>query len=83
MSSETQVLYLIGARVPLEFKREVRIEAARRDLTMDAAIRQALKLWLDTVLCPACDGPAFSKDNVWYCAVCNGAVAPDNGKDTQ
>jgi len=37
----------IGAAVPLEVKRKMRIEAARRDKPMSDLMRSAIKGWLE------------------------------------
>ena len=75
MTVLSQPRVLIGARVSPDFKRQVRVEAAKRDMTVNDAIKESLELWLSTPVCPGCDGAAFRKDGVWYCETCNHAVA--------
>jgi hypothetical protein len=76
---------LIGARVPPEFHRLVRVEAAKRDLKITDAVQQGLELWLFFILfaCPQCNrptvphptDPAMAATGTRYCLHCQEPVS--------
>jgi len=60
---------------------KVRVEAAKKAISRSEALRQGARLWLNTLTCPACDGPTFHKDGAIYCSECGLKVAPSNGQE--
>lgn len=73
---------LLGARVTPEFHKSVRIEAAKRDLDISGAVRQAMSHWLQTIHCPQCDQPTIphpdpTMTGVRYCPACQESVSLD------
>jgi hypothetical protein len=85
VQTQTTKKKMVAARVRPEFRRQVRVEAAKRDLTISDAIQQGLELWLFFILfaCPQCNrptvphptDPAMAATGTRYCLHCQEPVS--------
>ena len=71
---------LLSAKVPLDYHKRVRVEAANRGMFASEAVRQAMDLWLQATPCPICDQPTTIHPDplmtgVSYCRACQQPVS--------
>ena len=87
MSSHAQIK-LIGAKAPSALHRQVRVAAARRDMTISQAVIEALEHWLAALHCPQCDQATIPHPDplmagVRYCPACQEPVSLDQPVQAQ